>query len=187
MNSAPNSTVGRIRQPGKLRGYLRAVGAVVWKDLLAEYRSRELLGAMLVFALLVILIFNFALELDIRTRETVASGVLWVTFAFAGTLELNRSLSLEMENDCLDGLFLAPMEHSAIYFGKVLGNLIFISAIEALMLPIFSVLFEVNLIQNIIGIFQNKMRHSLTPFLSLSLLFLAGPTEITEFSKFKGG
>jgi heme exporter protein B len=79
-----------MRQPGKLRSYLRAVGAVVWKDLLAEYRSRELLGAMLVFALLVILIFNFALELDIRTRETVASGVLWVTFAFAGTLGLNR-------------------------------------------------------------------------------------------------
>jgi heme exporter protein B len=63
---------------------LRTVSAIVWKDLAAEMRSRELLGAMLVFALLVILIFNFALELDIRTRETITSGVLWVTFSFSG-------------------------------------------------------------------------------------------------------
>jgi heme exporter protein B len=77
----------------------------------------------------------------------VAPGVLWVTFAFASTLELNRSLALEMENDCLDGLLLAPMDRSAIYFGKMVGNLIFICTIEALILPIFSVLFDLNLIR----------------------------------------
>ena len=66
--------------------YLRTIWAVVWKDLAAELRSRELLSAMLVFALLVILIFNFALELDARTRYSVTAGVLWATFAFAGTL-----------------------------------------------------------------------------------------------------
>jgi heme exporter protein B len=146
MSSDTNSTVGRTRQPGRLRGYLRAVGAVVWKDLLAEYRSRELLGAMLVFALLVILIFNFALELDIRTRETVASGVLWVTFAFAGTLGLNRSMGVEKDRGCLDGLLLAPVDRSAIYFGKVLGNLIFMTIVEAIVLPTFSVLYNLNLI-----------------------------------------
>jgi heme exporter protein B len=146
MSSATKATVGRTRQPGKLRGYLRAVGAVVWKDLLAEYRSRELLGAMLVFALLVILIFNFALELDIRTRETVASGVLWVTFAFAGTLGLNRSMGVEKDRGCLDGLLLAPVDRSAIYFGKVLGNLIFMTIVEAIVLPTFSVLYNINLI-----------------------------------------
>jgi heme exporter protein B len=146
MSSDTNSTVGRTRQPGRLHGYLRAVGAVVWKDLLAEYRSRELLGAMLVFALLVILIFNFALELDIRTRETVASGVLWVTFAFAGTLGLNRSMGVEKDRGCLDGLLLAPVDRSAIYFGKVLGNLIFMTIVEAIVLPTFSVLYNLNLI-----------------------------------------
>ncbi len=133
-------------RPSKLRGYLRAIGAVVWKDLLAEFRSRELLGAMLVFALLVILIFNFALELDIRTRETVASGVLWVTFAFAGTLGLNRSMGVEKDRGCLDGLLLAPVDRSAIYFGKVLGNLIFMTIVEAIGLPTFSVLYNLNLI-----------------------------------------
>ena len=68
---------------GKLRSFLRAMSAVIWKDLSAELRSRELLSAMLVFALLVILIFNFALDLDVEARFSVTSGVLWVTFAFA--------------------------------------------------------------------------------------------------------
>lgn len=106
-----------VINPGsRFGGYLRAISAMVWKDLTAELRSRELLSAMLVFALLVILIFNFALELDIRTRETVTSGVLWVTFAFAGTLGLNRSMAVERDRGCLDGLLLAPVDRSAVVF-----------------------------------------------------------------------
>jgi heme exporter protein B len=121
--------------------------AIVWKDILAELRTREMFSSMLVFALLVIVIFNFSFELRVENVALVAPGVLWVTFAFASTLELNRSMATEMENDCLDGLFLAPMDRGVIYFGKMLGNLIFISAIEAIMLPIFSVLFNLSLIQ----------------------------------------
>lgn len=128
-------------------GYLRAVFAIVWKDLAAEMRSRELLGAMLVFALLVILIFNFALELSVGTMESVASGILWVTFAFAGTLGLNRSMSIEKDRGCLDGLLLAPVDRSALYFGKTLGNLIFMFIVETIVLPIFSVLYGVNLFE----------------------------------------
>ena len=139
-----DGAVVRSCRPAR-RAYLRAVGAVVWKDLAAELRSRELLGAMLVFALLVILIFNFALELDIRTRETIASGVLWVTFVFAGTLGLNRSMGVEKDRGCLDGLLLAPVDRSAIYFGKMLGNLIFMTIVEAIVLPVYSVLYNVNL------------------------------------------
>lgn len=130
---------------GRLRGYLRAIGAVVWKDLAAELRSRELLGAMLVFALLVILIFNFALELDVRTRQTVTSGVLWATFAFAGTLGLNRSMAIEKDRGCLDGLLLAPVDRSALYFGKMLGNLAFMMIVEAIVLPVYSALYNTNL------------------------------------------
>ncbi|MCJ7660278.1 MAG: heme exporter protein CcmB [Anaerolineales bacterium] len=126
-------------------GFFRAMGAVVWKDLAAELRSRELLSAMLVFALLVILIFNFALELDIKTRATVTAGVLWVIFIFAGTLGLNRSMAIEKDRGCLDGLLLAPVDRSAIYFGKMLGNLIFMLIVEAIVLPIYSVLYNTNL------------------------------------------
>ncbi len=125
--------------------FFRALWAVVWKDLSAEWRSRELLTAMLVFALLVILIFNFALELDARARASVTSGVLWVTFAFAGTLGLNRSMAAEKDRGCLDGLLLTPVDRSAIYFGKAIGNLIFMFVVEVIVLPIYSVLYNINL------------------------------------------
>lgn len=125
--------------------YMRSIGAIIWKDLAAELRSRELLSAMLVFALLVILIFNFSLELDVQARSTVTAGVLWVTFAFAGTLGLNRSMAMEKDRGCLDGLLLAPVDRSVIYFGKAIGNLIFMLIVEAIVLPVYSVLYSVNL------------------------------------------
>jgi heme exporter protein B len=134
-----------VQNRGRLNGYLRVVGAVIWKDLSAELRSREMLSAMLVFSLLVLLIFNFALELDVRTRETLTSGILWVTFAFAGTLGLNRSMAIEKDRGCLDGLLLAPVDRSAIYFGKMLGNLVFMLIVAAIVLPVFSLLYNVNL------------------------------------------
>ena len=125
--------------------FLKAVWAVVWKDLSAELRGREMLSAMLVFAMLVIIIFNFALELDAKTRSTVTSGVLWVTFAFAGTLGLNRSMAMEKDRGCLDGLLLAPVDRSAIYFGKSISNLFFMLIVEAIVLPVYSVLYNTNL------------------------------------------
>lgn len=127
--------------------FVRKTLAIVWKDVVAELRTREMFSSMLVFALLVIVIFSFSFDLRVENIVQVAPGVLWVTLAFSSTLELSRSLAVEMENGCLDGLFLAPMDRSVIYFGKMLGNLVFISTIEALMLPIFSVVFNLNLIQ----------------------------------------
>ncbi len=127
--------------------FLKAVSAVVWKDLQAEFRSRELFSAMLVFSLLIILIFNFALELDIKMRQSVTAGVLWATFAFAGTLGLNRSMAIEKDRGCLDGLLLAPVDRSAIYFGKVISNLAFMLIVELIVLPIYSVLYNINLFQ----------------------------------------
>jgi heme exporter protein B len=130
--------------------YLRAVGAIVWKDLAAELRSKELLSSMVVFALLVILIFNFALELNRVARTDVAAGVLWVTTIFTGTLGLNRSLAAEKDRGSLDGLLLAPVDRSAVYFGKALGNLLFILIVEAIILPVFSILFNVAMVQPLV-------------------------------------
>lgn len=141
------------RSSSGLGSFVRAVGAIAWKDLAAELRSRELLSAMLVFALLVILIFNFALELDVKTRATITSGVLWVTFAFAGTLGLNRSMAVEKDRGCLDGLLLAPVDRSAIYFGKVISNLAFMLIVEAIVLPVYSILYNTNLlIPGLVGV-----------------------------------
>jgi heme exporter protein B len=125
--------------------FVKAMSAVIWKDLAAEWRSRELLSAMLVFSLLVIFIFNFALELDPVGRSAITAGVLWVTFVFAGTLGLNRSLAMEKDRGCLDGLLLAPVDRTAIYFGKVIANLVFMLAVALIVLPIYSILYNVNL------------------------------------------
>jgi len=132
----------RTRQGGS---FFSALLAVVQKDLAAEFRSRELLSAMLVFALLVILIFNFALELDVTARRAVTAGVLWTTFAFAGTLGLNRSMAVEKDRGCLDGLLLAPVDRAAIYFGKAISNLAFMLLLEVIVLPVYSVLYNINL------------------------------------------
>jgi len=147
MDGQRTSSSVRTKPAGALpsSGFRKAVFAIVWKDLAAELRSRELLSAMLVFALLVILVFNFALELDIATRQTVTAGVLWVTFAFAGTLGLNRSMAVEKDRGCLDGLLLAPVDRSAIYFGKALSNLAFMLIVEAVVLPVYSLLYGTNL------------------------------------------
>jgi heme exporter protein B len=134
-----------VPRVGGMASFLRALWAVVWKDLAAELRSRELLSAMLVFALLVIFIFNFALELERGTGASLTSGVLWVTFAFAGTLGLTRSMAMEKDRGCLDGLLLAPVDRSAIYFGKAIGNLIFILIVAAIVLPVYSILYNINL------------------------------------------
>ncbi|HCC78814.1 MAG: cytochrome C biogenesis protein [Chloroflexi bacterium GWB2_49_20] len=129
----------------KSSNFIKAVFAIAWKDLAAELRSRELLSAMLVFGMLVILIFNFALKLDAKTRITATSGILWVTFTFAGTLGLNRSMAVEKDRGCLDGLLLAPVDRSSIYFGKLLSNLAFMFIVEAIVLPLYSLLYNVNL------------------------------------------
>lgn len=125
----------------------KATLAIVWKDLTAELRSRELLTSMLVFALLVILIFNFALELDARTRANITAGVLWVTFTFAGTLGLNRSMAVEKDRGCLDGLLLAPVDRAAIYLGKALSNWVFLLIVAGIVLPVYSLLYNTNLFQ----------------------------------------
>lgn len=125
--------------------FLRQVWAMVWKDVLAELRTREIFSSMFVFSLLVILIFNFAFELSSARAEEIAPGVLWAAFAFAGTLGLSRSFSMEKDKGCLEGLLLSPAERSAIYFGKFLCNLIFMSFVEAIILPVSIVLFNLAL------------------------------------------
>ena len=127
--------------------FLRKVLAIIQKDVAVELCTKEMLSSMFVFALLVIVIFNFAFELRVEDVRQVAPGVLWVTFIFAGMLGLSRSFVLEKDKGCLEGLLLCPVDRSAIYFGKMLGNVIFMTMVEAMILPIFSVLFNISLFQ----------------------------------------
>lgn len=122
--------------------YLGRVGAVVWKDILMEVRSKEIIISMFTFAFLVMVIFNFAFELKVDSLVALAPGVLWVAFIFAGILGLSRSFILEKDKGSLEGLMLAPVDRSAIYVGKLTSNLVFMLAVEGIMLPIFAALYN---------------------------------------------
>ncbi|MCD6289309.1 MAG: heme exporter protein CcmB [Anaerolineae bacterium] len=124
---------------------MRKVLAITWKDVISELRTREIFSAMFVFALLCVFIFQFAFDLQAENTRVLVPGVLWVTIVFSGVLGLNRSFVLEADKGCLDGLLLAPVDRSAIYFGKMLGNLIFMSVVELIILPLFMILFNLPL------------------------------------------
>ncbi len=125
--------------------FVSQVAAIMGKDLATELRTRESLSAMLVFSLLVLIIFNFAFELKGVDLTTLGPGVLWVAFSFSGILGLGRSFATERDKGSLAGMLLAPVDRGAIFLGKALANLIFISAVEALTLPLFVILFNVSL------------------------------------------
>lgn len=121
-----------------MKAFVNAVKAIFWKDLLADRRTREILGTMLVFALTVILVFVFAFDLSMEMRRKAAAGVIWVTLCFAGTISLNRSMSLEKDREGIDGLLLAPVDRTAIFFGKALVNWVYLLITAAVIVPVYS-------------------------------------------------
>lgn len=127
--------------------FLQVVIAIIRKDLQAELRSRELISIMLMFALLSILIFSFALELDRIAREEAISGVLWVTVVFGSILGLNRSMAMERDNGNMDAMLLAPVSRTAIFVGKFLGNFLFTLTVTLVMLPLMTVLYNQSLLE----------------------------------------
>jgi len=124
----------------------RKMLAITWKDILSEFRSREIIVSVMVFTLLVIIIFNFAFGSNADTMKITAPGMLWVTFAFAGVLSLNRSFILEREEGCMEGLMVSPISREMIYAGKMLGSLTFMLIVEIVALPIFAFLFNIEVI-----------------------------------------
>jgi len=129
---------------------IRSALTIVWKDMIAEWRTKEMFSSMFVFILLVIVIFKFSFDLRVSNATLLVPGILWAALTFAGTLQLGRAASLEVEDAHIDGLLLAPVPRSAIYVGKALGNLVFMSITELIMLPIFSALFNLNLFRPLI-------------------------------------
>ncbi len=151
--------------------YLRKVFAIVAKDVVAELRTREMLSSMFVFSLLVILIFNFAFDLRAENQKTLAPGVLWVAIAFAGMLGLSRSFIMEKDRGSMEGLLLTPVDRSAIFLGKMSGNVLFITVVEIVILPIFMVLF--NLPAGILPLVAGVMVMGTIGFAGVGTLFSA--------------
>lgn len=134
-----------MKTPPMVRApFAAAVSAVFGKDVRAELRSRELITTMGLFALLSLLVFSFALELDRAARAEAIGGVLWVTLVFGSILGLNRSMALERENGGFDALMLAPIARSALFVGKWLANLLVTGVVALLMLPLMAVLYNVD-------------------------------------------
>lgn len=116
--------------------------AIIWKDLLIEARSRQFIGAMLAFTLIVIVTLNFAFDLIRDQRETNGAGALWVAILFAGLIGIGRSLAIERDRGTLDGLVLSPIDGGALFLGKFGAALISIIAVECVALPVFAALYD---------------------------------------------
>jgi heme exporter protein B len=126
---------------------LRIIWAILVKDIHAEIRTRDVLSSMLVFGTLALLIFSIALDLRGALAQAAAPGILWSTIAYAGTMGLNRSLAREKRTGALAGTRMAPIDHSLIFYGKALGNLVFIGMAEAVLLPVSALLLDVPFLQ----------------------------------------
>lgn len=128
-----------------MKGVWGPLFALVWKDILLETRTKDILVSALVFSFLVIVIFNFALNPTPQAVAFVAPGILWAAFVFGGVLGLTRSFALEKDQDNIHGLMLAPIGRDTVFFGKMLAIFFLMLVVEALVFPVFAVLFNLSL------------------------------------------
>ena len=125
-----------------MRESLAVIWAIGRKDLLLETRNKDVIVAVSVFALLVLMIFTFAIDINQVNAKLTGPGILWASIAFAGVTGLNRAFALELEGNTLEALMLAPISRDLIYAGKMFGNFLFITAAQIIVIPIFAVLFN---------------------------------------------
>src|SRR5271154_2913460 len=121
----------------------RAAAILLAKELRLEFRTRELLSATIVFALVIVVLFSFAFDPTAAESRRYGPGLLWIAFLFAGSLMLNPSFAREQANDTFDALRMAPISAFAILSGKMLANFIFLSLAEIALVPVFAVLYNV--------------------------------------------
>jgi heme exporter protein B len=122
----------------------RSAAILLAKELRSEFRTRELLSATIVFALVIVVLFSFAFDPTAAESRRYGPGLLWISFLFAGSLMLNPSFARERLNDTMDALRMAPISPFAILSAKMLANFIFMSLVEVVLLPVFSVLYNVS-------------------------------------------
>src|SRR5260370_6669362 len=127
--------------------FLSQVMTITAKDLRAEMRNKEAINASLSFALVVLLLLSFAFEPTEQTTREISGGLLWIVFACAGTLILNRSFARELPNDCLDALIAAPISGAALFLVKAIANYLLVLAVQLVSLPVCSIFNSVHLSQ----------------------------------------
>ncbi len=122
---------------------LPAALVIAAKDVRVELASRTALTAATAFGVLILVVFNFARDPTAVSLEVLAPSVLWVTAAFAGMVTLNRSFAMERDGGAIEGLLLAPIDRSTIFLGKYLANVAFVLVVDAIVLPVFVLFFNV--------------------------------------------
>lgn len=125
----------------------RRVRAIVWKDFMAERRTKANLNAVVFMAVLTLLMFGFSLGPDTEALRDVAGGVVWLTILFSGVLSFNRSYEQELEGGALDALLMYPGQRRSIFIGKLIANLAFVLLVEAVLVPLAAVLYDLQLIR----------------------------------------
>ncbi len=123
-------------------GLMAAVRSSLVKDLRLEWRSRDAINAMLFFALLVVVIFSFAFDPTAEESRQIVGGLVWVAFLFAAIVALNQTWTRELRNQVLDAYRISPAPANALFLGKALGNFLFIAVVEALLVPLFVVFYN---------------------------------------------
>jgi len=125
-----------------MRESLAVIWAIGRKDLLLETRNKDIIVAVSAFALLVLMVFTFAIDINQVNAKLTGPGILWASIAFAGVTGLNRAFALELEGNTLEALMLAPISRDLIYVGKMFGNFLFLTASQIIVVPIFAILFN---------------------------------------------
>jgi len=126
-----------------MSGMFGQVFVIAFKDLRAELRSKEAINSSVAFALVILLLFSFAFDPTEEQMRAMSGGLVWIVFAFAGTLVLNRSFSRELPNDCLDAMIAAPIPASGLFLGKALASFFLVMAVELVSLPVFGIFYNV--------------------------------------------
>ncbi len=119
---------------------LRAVLAVLRKDLRIEWRTKESLASFVVLGVLLVVIFSVAFDPAPEDAPRLAPSVLWAAFVFTGLLGIQRGFVLERENDCLGGLLASPLDPAALYLGKLGANVVLLGVMQALVVPLVAIL-----------------------------------------------
>ena len=124
--------------------FIRQSLTVASKDLRSEIRSKETLNASVSFAVVILLLFSFAFEPTSEQLDEMVGGLLWLVFAFAGALIVNRSFARDLPNDCLNTLLASPVSGAALFFGKAVANFVLLLMLEMISLPIFGLFYNVD-------------------------------------------
>jgi len=125
--------------------YLRQMGALIWKDVVIELRTRERIAAMGGFTILVGVLFNYAIDPTVVEPQAIASALIWMTIVFGGMLGLGRTFHLEEEEGAFQGILLSPIPRDALYLGKVVANFILLTAVTILVFGVFTLFFGLQL------------------------------------------